>query len=139
MTAGCHDRDTWVRLNAEYPGFQHFLREDCVGEESRAAGRAHVTSESEGCLQHVEVATFITLPAGLIDDMTEVWTDVDEVAQGGTRPVRRPSGQSLQQVSLVDEAPPTAPPRLTIPYPRASRATMGVRRVPRDHPSSGRR
>ncbi len=85
-TGECFDRDTWVRLNAEYPGFQHFLLEDCVGEESRAAGRAHVTGESEGRLQHFEVATFITLRDGLIGDMTEVWTDVDEVAPSGTRP-----------------------------------------------------
>ena len=80
------DRDMWVRLNAEYPGFQRFVLEDCVGEAARAAGRAHVTGESEGRLLHFEVATFITLRNDLICDMTEVWTGVDEVAPVGARP-----------------------------------------------------
>ena len=80
------DRDTWVRLNAEYPGFQRFVLEDCVGEATRAAGRAHVTAESEGRLNHFQVATFITVRNDLITDMTEVWTGVDETAPVGTRP-----------------------------------------------------
>ena len=86
-TGETFDRDTWVRLNAEYPGFQHFVLEDCLGEGNRAAGRAHVTGESDGQVQHFEVATFITLREGVIGDMTEVWTDVNEVAPIGTRPV----------------------------------------------------
>ncbi len=86
-TGETFDRDTWVRLNAEYPGFQHFVLEDCLGEGHRAAGRAHVTGESDGQVQHFEVATFITLREGLIGDKTEVWTDVNEVASLSTRPV----------------------------------------------------
>ena len=81
------DRDAWVRLNAEYPGFQRFVLEDCVGEAQRAAGRAHVTAESEGQLHHFEVATFITVRNDLISDMTEVWTGVEEAAPAGTRPI----------------------------------------------------
>ncbi|MCY7288622.1 MAG: hypothetical protein LH624_10335, partial [Cryobacterium sp.] len=61
--------------------------EDCVGDGDRAAGRAHVTGESEGQLQHFEVATFITVREGVIGYMTEVWTGVDEVAPVSTRPV----------------------------------------------------
>jgi len=61
--------------------------EDCVGQAERAAGRAHVTAESEGQLNHFEVATFITVRNDLISDMTEVWTGVDEAAPVGTRPI----------------------------------------------------
>ena len=81
------DRDAWVRLNAEYPGSQNFVLEDCVGQAERAAGRVHVTAESEGQLHHFEVATFITVHDDLISDMTEVWTGVDEAAPVGTRPI----------------------------------------------------
>ena len=77
-TGETFDRASWVRLNAEYPGFDHLVLEDCIGTEARAAGRSHVTGYRDGQLQHFEVATFITLRAGLIADMTEVWTDVNE-------------------------------------------------------------
>jgi hypothetical protein len=60
--------------------------EDCVGQAKLAAGRAHVTAESEGQLHHFEVATFITVRDDLISDITEVWTGVDEAAPFGTRP-----------------------------------------------------
>lgn len=76
-----------MRLNAEYPGFQRFVLEDCVGEGNRAVGRAHVTGEHEGQMQHFEVATFITLRDGVIAEMTEVWTNVGEAVPVGTRPV----------------------------------------------------
>ena len=81
------DRDGWVRLNTEYAGFRGFMLQDCVGKAERAAGRAHVTARSEGLLRHFEVATFITLRNDLIGDMTEVWTEVNEAAPVGTRPV----------------------------------------------------
>ena len=81
------DRDAWVRLNAEYPGFQGFVLEDCVGQAERAAGRAHVTAKSERQLHHFEVATFIPVRNDLNSDMTEVWTGVDEAAPVGTRPI----------------------------------------------------
>ncbi|PVG81783.1 hypothetical protein DDE18_17615 [Nocardioides gansuensis] len=85
-TGETFDRDSWVRLNADYPGFDHFVLEDCVGSDDRAAGRAHVTAYVDEQLQHFEVATFVTLRDGLVADMTEVWTDVDQEAPPGTRP-----------------------------------------------------
>jgi hypothetical protein len=85
-TGETFDRASWVRLNAEYPGFDHLVLEDCIGTEVRAAGRSHVTGYSGGDLRHFEVASFITLREGLIAEMTEVWTDVDETAPAGTRP-----------------------------------------------------
>ncbi|MBM7781805.1 nuclear transport factor 2 family protein [Arthrobacter tumbae] len=80
------DRDTWVRLNADYPGFHNFVLLDWVANGDRAAGRAHVTGVSQGQVQHFEVATFITVRDQLIIDMTEVWTGVEETAPEGTRP-----------------------------------------------------
>ncbi|RSM73612.1 hypothetical protein DMB66_02790 [Actinoplanes sp. ATCC 53533] len=85
-TGETFDRASWVRLNAEYPGFDRLVLEDCIGTEVRAAGRAHVTGFRDGEIQHFEVATFITLREGLIADMTEVWTDVNGVPPAGTRP-----------------------------------------------------
>lgn len=81
------DAATWVQLNAEYPGFQRFVLEDCLGTKERAAGRAHVTGMSDGELQHFEVATFLTLRDDLILEMTEVWTSVGEAIPEGTRPI----------------------------------------------------
>lgn len=85
-TGETFDRDSWVRLNADYPGFENFRLLDCVADHERAAGRAHVTGTTDGELQHFEVATFITVRSDLIVDMTEVWTDVDLTAPAGTRP-----------------------------------------------------
>lgn len=85
-TGETFDRAAWVLVNARYPGFQHFVLQECVADGDRAAGRAHVTGMSQGRLQHFEVASFIAVRDGLIADMTEVWTDVDEVAPAGTRP-----------------------------------------------------
>jgi hypothetical protein len=80
------DRATWVHLNACYPGFDRFTLKDCVATTDRAAARAHVTGYVNTQLRHFEVATFITVHDGLIADMTEVWTDVDQDAPQGTRP-----------------------------------------------------
>lgn len=85
-TGETFDRDAWVRLNAGYPGFQRFVLEDCVGDDDRAAARSHVTAGGGGHVQHFEVATFITVRAGLIAEMTEVWADVEQCAPQGTRP-----------------------------------------------------
>lgn len=85
-TGEVFDRDAWVRLNAEYPGFDHLVLKDCVGTDARAAGRSHVTGYVDEQLQHFEVATFITLRDGLIAEMVELWTDVDAQAPSGTRP-----------------------------------------------------
>lgn len=85
-TGETFDRDAWVRLNAEYPGFDRLVLEDCIGSGDRAAGRAHVTGRSGEGLQHFEVATFITLRDGLVVKMTEVWTDAEALPPAGTRP-----------------------------------------------------
>lgn len=85
-TGETFDRESWVRVNAEYPGFQNFELLDRVAHHERAAGRAHVTGLSDGELQHFEVATFITVRDDLVVDMTEVWTDVDLSPPAGTRP-----------------------------------------------------
>jgi hypothetical protein len=80
------DGDSWVRLNAEYPGFQHFVLEDCLGSADRAAGRAHVTAMADGRLHHFGVAVFLTVRDGLIVEITEVWTDIGAVPPEGVRP-----------------------------------------------------
>lgn len=94
------DGPTWVRFNAEYPGFDHLVLEDLVGAGDRAVSRCHVTGHatpsakpaaspsaaSEDALMHFEVATFIRARAGRIVEMTEVWTDVAQTPPEGTRP-----------------------------------------------------
>lgn len=78
-TGETFDAPAWVRLNAEYPGFQRFLLQDAVGAGDRAAGRAHVTGTNpDGSEAHFEVATFLTVREGLLAEITEVWTDVDQ-------------------------------------------------------------
>lgn len=79
-------REAWVRLNADYPGFERFELLDCVADGDRAASRAHVTGVSEGERQHFEVAAFLTMRDGLIADLTEVWADVGTAPPAGTRP-----------------------------------------------------
>ena len=85
-TGEVFDRAAWVRLNAEYPGFDHLVLQDCIATEARAAGRSHVTAYVDGTLQHFEVATFITVWGGLIVEMTEVWTDAESVVPPRARP-----------------------------------------------------
>ncbi|ANS79752.1 hypothetical protein SGUI_2356 [Serinicoccus hydrothermalis] len=80
------DRDAWVRLNADYPGFERMELEDLVADGGRAACRAHVTGVVEGRTAHFEVAMFVTVAEGVIQEMTEVWADLDGVAPEGTRP-----------------------------------------------------
>ena len=79
-------KESWVRLNADYPGFDHLVVEDMVASGDRAVARCHVTGYVDGELTHFEVATFISAQDGLITDMTEVWTDIDQTAPEGTRP-----------------------------------------------------
>ncbi len=85
-TGETFDGESWVRLNAEYPGFDHLVLEDLVGSEDRAAARCHVTAYEDGQLLHFEVATFIAVRDGRISEMTEVWTDVAQTPPDGTRP-----------------------------------------------------
>jgi hypothetical protein len=85
-TGESFDRETWVRLNAEYPGFEHLLLEDLVCCESRAVGRCHVTAGTSGEVAHFQVASFVTVRDGLISELTEVWTDVAQTPVEGARP-----------------------------------------------------
>lgn len=85
-TGETFDREAWVRLNAEYPGFDRLRVEEIVGHADRAACRSHITGESNEGLIHFECATFVQTQSGLIIEMTEVWTDVAKVAPHGTRP-----------------------------------------------------
>ncbi|MCK0111649.1 nuclear transport factor 2 family protein [Ornithinimicrobium sp. F0845] len=78
-------KEEWVRFNADYPGFERMVLEDCVSEGERAVGRASVTGTSDGRPQRFAVASFVTLRDGLIVDLTEVWTDVGLEAPAGTR------------------------------------------------------
>lgn len=80
-------RDAWVRLNAEYPGFDRLVLEDMIGGGHRAAARCHVTGHSDGELVHFEVATFVSVRDDKIADMVEVWTDVAQTPPEGTRPI----------------------------------------------------
>jgi SnoaL-like domain len=80
------DRDSWVRLNAEYPGFERFLLEDAVACGERAVGLARVTGTIDGQPQQFAVATFVTVRDRRIGEMTEVWTDVGAVPYRDTRP-----------------------------------------------------
>lgn len=85
-TGETFDRESWVRLNADYPGFDRMTLEELVGSDDRAAARCHVTGQADGELVHFEVATFITVRDGRISEMTEVWTDVAQTPPEGTRP-----------------------------------------------------
>lgn len=85
-TGETFDRDSWVRLNAEYPDFDRLVLQDVVGAGDRAAARSHVTGFSDGELVHFEVATFVAVREGRISEMTEVWTDVAQTPPEGTRP-----------------------------------------------------
>jgi predicted ester cyclase len=86
-TGETFDRAAWVRVNAEYPGFDHLMLQDLIGAGDRAAARSHVTGHVDGRLVHFEAATFVAVRDGLIDEMTEVWTDVAQVPPSGTRPI----------------------------------------------------
>lgn len=79
-------RDAWIRLNAEYSGFEHLQVEDLIDGEDAAACRSHVTGRGDDGLEHFECATFVRLHDGLIREITEVWTDVAQVPPAGTRP-----------------------------------------------------
>lgn len=85
-TGETFDKASWVRLNAEYPGFEHLAVKDIVSSGNRAVARCHVTGREGGHLAEFEVATFISSKNGLVADMTEVWTDVAGTPSEGTRP-----------------------------------------------------
>jgi len=79
-------RDDWIKVNRDYPGFEHLTVEDLIANTSAAVCRSHVTGRGEQGLQHFECASFASMKDGLIVQLTEVWTDVDQQAPPGTRP-----------------------------------------------------
>jgi len=90
-TGESFDRESWIRLNAEYPGFEHLRLEEIVGDPDHAACRSQVTGRGPEGLEHFECATFVRVKDGLIGQMTEVWTSVSQTAPVGTRPDAQPS------------------------------------------------
>ena len=81
------DGSRWVRLNADYPGFQRFVLEDVVATPDRAVGRGRVTGTgADGTEQVFAVASFLTVRDGLVGELTEVWTEVGQDPEPGTRP-----------------------------------------------------
>jgi hypothetical protein len=69
-----HDRKTTVSCSR-------------IALEPTLAQQDDLTSQAaRATLQHFEVATFITLRAGRIGEMIEIWTDVDLTAAQGRRP-----------------------------------------------------
>jgi len=77
--------DDWVRLNADYPGFERLELLDVVAAGDRAVGRARVVGGSQDSTEEFQVASFITERDGLIAELTEVWTDVGAEPPSGTR------------------------------------------------------
>lgn len=88
-TGEVFDREQWVRLNADYPGFERMHREDLVADGDRGVLRARVTGrDSDG--EHLEfvVASFATVRDDLLAELVEVWADVDQQPPPDTRPTR---------------------------------------------------
>lgn len=82
------DRDGWVRLNADYPGFQRMHLEDLVADGDRGVLRARVTCTGDtGADLVFTVASFATVRDGLLGELIEVWADVDQQAPEGARPI----------------------------------------------------
>ena len=87
-TGEVFDRDQWVRLNADYPGFQSMAAEDLVADGDRGVLRATVVGTGASGEDLVfAVASFATMRDGLLAELTEVWADVDQQAPPGTRPL----------------------------------------------------
>ena len=85
-TGESFNRSEWIALNAEYPGFDHLVIHDLVGDAHAAACRSHVTAVGKTGLDHFECATFVETRDDLIEVMTEVWTDVAQTAPARIRP-----------------------------------------------------
>ena len=75
----------WVRLNADYPGFERLELLDLVASGDRAVARARIVGGSQGSSEEFQVASFVTERDGLIGELTEVWTDVGAEPPAGTR------------------------------------------------------
>lgn len=86
-TGEVFDRDQWVRLNADYPGFQRMHLEDLVADGDRGALRARVIGAGPDQEDLVfAVASFATVRDDRLVELTEVWADVGQDAPEGTRP-----------------------------------------------------
>ncbi|MGY1552775.1 nuclear transport factor 2 family protein [Microbacterium sp. A588] len=79
-------RAEWIRVNRDYPGFAHLKVEELVASPTEAACRSRVTGRDDAGIQHFECASFARMRDGLIVQLTEVWTDVEQTAPAGTRP-----------------------------------------------------
>lgn len=79
------DGPGWVRFNAGYPGFEGMALEDLVGDGDRAAARALVTGTVDGVPARWALAQFATTAEGLITELVEVWTDLDQAPPDDTR------------------------------------------------------
>jgi ketosteroid isomerase-like protein len=87
-TGEVFDRGHWVRLNADYPGFERMHLEDLVADVDRGVLRARVTGRgTDGRELEFAVASFATVRDHLLTELVEVWTDVDQAPPPGTRPV----------------------------------------------------
>ncbi len=78
-------RDAWVAFNADYPGFDRLIVEDLVGSDEAAAARSLVLGDADAGPQRFACASFAHLRDGLIVELVEVWTDLDQEAPEGTR------------------------------------------------------
>ncbi|GAA5115025.1 hypothetical protein GCM10023339_21360 [Alloalcanivorax gelatiniphagus] len=86
-TGEVFDRDGWVRLNADYPGFQRMHVEDLVADGDRGVLRARVVGTGDdGAELEFAVASFATVRGERIVELVEVWADVDQEPPAGTRP-----------------------------------------------------
>lgn len=79
------DGPSWIRFNADYPGFQSMTLEDLVGDGERAAARAHVVGVTDGREEHFALAQFATSRGGRLVELVEIWTGLGQAAPAGTR------------------------------------------------------
>ncbi len=103
-TGEVFDRDAWVRLNSDYPGFDHLELRDCVATATRDAGRSHATALAGQKFQHLEVDTSRCCTTGSSLRWPRFWTDADEENPG------RPATPRGTPSRLGDSGPVAAPP-----------------------------
>lgn len=84
------DGPRWIAFNANYPGFQRMKLIDVVGDGTRAAARGLVTGLVDGVEREFSVAQFARMRDGLLEELVEVWADLDDVPPAGTREAATP-------------------------------------------------
>ena len=85
-TGEVFDKETWVRFNADYPGFERMHLDDLVTDGDRGVLRATVIGRGDAGEELVfAVASFATVQDGLVGELVEVWADVDQQPPAGTR------------------------------------------------------